>query len=167
MLVEPDCICIVQAAIQPTLNGERIDLLNEKDDLPLAYGLTQTDVTAVDQFKVNQYVQDQQCVIVANQSMLEVFRTSLVQTQTEQKIEFSRVLLVKMDDLPLHLIGRLESFQFDLFDKNVFYAIGSTNQAFEDEAEGVQAAEEMKAQTTRVKPQFRIEKFFIDCEETF
>lgn len=59
MLVEPDCICIVQAAIQPTLSGGRIDLLNEKDDLPLAYGLTQTDVTAVDQFKVNQYVMDE------------------------------------------------------------------------------------------------------------
>jgi hypothetical protein len=41
--------------------------------------------------------------------MLEVFRTSLVQTATENKIEFKRVLLVQLNDLPLHLIGRLDS----------------------------------------------------------
>ena len=73
---------------------------------------------------------DQQCVIVANQTMLEVFRTSLVRTTTENRVEFTRVLLVKLNDLPLHLIGRLDSLQFDLYDKNVFYAIGSTNEAF-------------------------------------
>lgn len=46
---------------------------------------------------------------MANQDMLEVFRTNLVDTATEQKIEFTRVLLVKLNDLPLHLIGRLDS----------------------------------------------------------
>ena len=39
-----------------------------------------------------------------------------------------------MTDLPLNLIGSLESLQFDLYDRNVFYAIGSTNELFiEDE----------------------------------
>lgn len=46
------------------------------------------------------------------------------------------MLLVQLNDLPLHLIGRLESLQFDLYDKSVFYAIGSTNEAFEDESTG-------------------------------
>ena len=61
MLVEPDCICIVQASVDPSnfLGSRRIDLLNERDDLPLAYGLTQTDVSAVDQFIVNQHASDQ------------------------------------------------------------------------------------------------------------
>ena len=99
--------------------------------MPLAYGLTQTEVTNVDQFRVNPYALDQQCVIVANSTMLEVFRKTLVITAAESKVEFTRVLLVQLSDLPLHLIGRLESLQFDLYDKNVFYAIGSTNEAFE------------------------------------
>ena len=114
---------------------------------------------------------DQQCVIVANQTMLEVFRTSLVRTTTENKVEFTRVLLVQLNDLPLHLIGRLDSLQFDLYDKNVFYAIGSTNEAFENELSNEEdEAEEMKGlakKTSRMRTQFRIEKFFIDCEETF
>ena len=38
---------------------------------------------------------------------------------------------MQLSDLPLHLIGRLESLMFDLYDKNVFFAIGSTNEAFE------------------------------------
>ena len=107
--------------------------------------------------------------------MLEVFRTSLIDNGNEQKIEFTMVLLVKLAYLPLHLIGRLESLQFDLYDKNVFYAIGSTNEAFEQSQDDLQnsAYEEMAANglklrsSERARQQFRIEKFFIDCEETF
>lgn len=129
MLVEQDCICVVQASGIP--GSPRLDFLNQDESLPLAYGLTQTEVSGVDQFRVNPYSLDQQCVIVANSTMLEVFRKTLVHTATEQKIEFTRILLVQLSDLPLHLIGRLESLQFDLYDKSVFYAIGSTNDAFE------------------------------------
>lgn len=40
MLVEQDCICIIQAS-QLYGAGAKIDLLNENDSLgPLAYGLT-------------------------------------------------------------------------------------------------------------------------------
>ena len=46
MLVDNDCICVVQAN-QAGMDGP-IDLLNENDSLPLAYGLTQTNVTGVD-----------------------------------------------------------------------------------------------------------------------
>lgn len=57
----------------------------------------------------------------------------------------------------------------------MFYAIGSTNEAFEQSQndEGNAAYEEMAANglrlrsSERVRQQFRIEKFFIDCEETF
>ena len=69
--------------------------------------------------------------------MIEVFRTTLIQTATEQKIEFQRVLLVELSDLPLNLIGSLDSLQFDLYDKNVFYAIGSTNELYMDQEESV------------------------------
>lgn len=57
MLVEQDCICVIQASQDPQVgeNPSRIDLLNENDSLALAYGLTQTDVANVDQFKVNPY----------------------------------------------------------------------------------------------------------------
>ena len=34
----------------------------------------------------------------------------------------------------MHLIGGLSSLQFDLFDKNIFYAVGSTNEHFEDDS---------------------------------
>ena len=75
--------------------------------------------------------------------------------------------------MPLHLIGRLDCLQFDLYDKTVFYAIGSTNEAFE-QVDGRNSAryEEMKVaglakSSDRNPSQFRIEKFFIDCEETF
>jgi len=81
------------------------------------------------------------------------------------------VLLVQLNDFPIHLIGRLESLQFDLYDKNVFYAIGSINEAFDDYSESDEDnAEEMKGLTKKTKrnrTKFRIEKFFIDCEETF
>ena len=119
---------------------------------------------------------DQQCAVVANATMLEVFRTSLVNSATEQRIEFTKVLLVELSDLPLHLIGRLESLQFDLYDKNVFYAIGKTNDEFEQPVIGDESedCEEMAANglrrnrpSERQGNQFRIEKFFIDCEETF
>ena len=61
-------------------------MLNENDSLPLAYGLQQTDITGVDQLKVNQYALDQQGVVVANSEMIEVFRTQVVQMDAEQKI---------------------------------------------------------------------------------
>ena len=81
------------------------------------------------------------------------------------------MLLVQLNDFPIHLIGRLESLQFDLYDKNVFYAIGSINEAFDDYSESDEDnAEEMKGLTKKTKrnrTKFRIEKFFIDCEETF
>ena len=50
MLVEQDCICVIQASQDPQVgeNPSRIDLLNENDSLALAYGLTQTDVANVD-----------------------------------------------------------------------------------------------------------------------
>ena len=76
----------------------------------------------------------------------------------------------------MHLIGRLESLQFDLYDKNVFYAIGKTNDDFEQPVIGDDSedCEEMAANglrrnrpSERQGNQFRIEKFFIDCEETF
>ena len=66
------------------------------------------------------------------------------------------------------MIGRLESLQFDLYDKSVFYAVGSTNEAFE-QVDGSKSAryEEMKVaglakSSDRKLSQFRIEKFFID-----
>mmetsp|Transcript_30116 Transcript_30116/g.39983 ORF Transcript_30116/g.39983 Transcript_30116/m.39983 type:complete len:135 (-) Transcript_30116:79-483(-) len=111
--------------------------------------------------------------------MLEVFRKHLVTTPMESKIEFTRILLVQMGDLPLHLINRLDSLQFDLYDKNVFYAVGSTNEAFEQIVNNAGAGagmvdyEEMKVaamtkSSERHGPQqFRIEKFFINCEDTF
>ena len=39
LLVEQDCICLIEAS-QPMGVTERIDILNENDNLPLAYGLT-------------------------------------------------------------------------------------------------------------------------------
>lgn len=86
MLVEQDCICVVQASSPPTLGPATtglIDMLNENDSLPLAYGLQQTDITGVDQLKVNQYALDNQGVVVANSEMIEVFRTRLVQMDAE------------------------------------------------------------------------------------
>ena len=42
MLVEQDCICVVQASQSPAAG--RLDLLNTDESLPLAYGLTQTSI---------------------------------------------------------------------------------------------------------------------------
>ena len=94
----------------------------------------------------------------------------------EQKIEFINVTLVHITNLPLHLIGRLESIQFELHDKSSFYAIGGTNESFEDQEQvsnTQDCPEEMAADGFRQNRvngkagQFRIEKFFIECEETF
>ena len=53
-------------------------------------------------------------------------------------------MLVEISDLPLKLIGSLESLQFDLYDRNVFYAIGSTNELFTEDADA--------ANTGSIKP---------------
>ena len=59
-----------------------------------------------------------------------MFRTTLSGSKSDSKIEFQRVLLVELANLPL-LINDLNSFTFDFFDRNVFYAIGAPNEAFE------------------------------------
>ena len=51
------------------------------------------------------------------------------------------MLLVELDNLPL-LIKDLSSFTFDFFDKNVFYAIGATNEAFETSNDSAERTEE-------------------------
>lgn len=77
------------------------------------------------------------------------------------------------------MIGSLDSLQFDLYDKNVFYAIGSTNELYIDQEiddkEGnsddyeEMAADVLKQAKGKQKQftQFRIEKFFINSEENF
>ena len=73
MLVEHDCICIVQTE-QPRsyqLMNKQVTLLNEHDITP-SIGLAQCGVPNVEQFKVNDHAKDEQCVLVANKTMLEV-----------------------------------------------------------------------------------------------
>lgn len=48
-----------------------------------------------------------------------------------------------MENLPV-IIKDLNSFTFDFFDKNVFYAIGATNEAFDDEPNENEGHEELE-----------------------
>ena len=82
---------------------------------------------------------------------------------------------MELENLPL-LIKDLNPFTFDFFDRNVFYAIGETNEAFEASNESVERNEEYKAldgedglysNSKTKRPRFSFEKFFISNEETF
>ena len=82
---------------------------------------------------------------------------------------------MELENLPL-LIKDLNPFTFDFFDRNVFYAIGETNEAFEASNESVERNEEYKAlegedglnsKAKTKRPRFSFEKFFISNEETF
>lgn len=119
MLVEHDCLCMVQVSKPAAADGATSpmrleDLLKHGDTLPTAYGLTQVDVKGVTQLALNHFVTDNQCVLVANEEMLEVFRTKLVEDGGEVKIEFVRVLMVAKNDLPVVLVGGLAGIRFDM-----------------------------------------------------
>jgi len=73
------------------------------------------------------------------------------------------------------MVNDLNSFTFDFFDKNVFYAIGATNEAFDapndsgerhEEFEGLDGNHGVNDQQDK-QLRYSFEKFFIDTEETF
>ncbi len=72
MLVEPDCLCFVQAA-----NPEAHSIINEKG-AKLLVGLMECEVPNVTQMVVSQMGH---YIIVANRTMMQIFSTMPVNNQ--------------------------------------------------------------------------------------
>jgi len=83
-------------------------------------------------------------------------------------MQIERVLVVEKNQLPVVVSDDLSCFMFDFFDPDVFYALGKTNDAFDDVQLSNDSAEHQEEldglnRTTKVSlsNRYRIEKFFV------
>ena len=111
-------------------------------------------------------VLNSQYIIIANTDFIEVrlcyskiislqiFSTNPNPDNPSLSILLERILVVEFSQLPLNLHS-IENIVFDLYEPNVFYAIGSKNQNFESS---------QVPTPTLVLDNNRLEKFFIESD---
>ena len=58
----------------------------------------------MNQLKVNEHATTNPCVIVGNKHQIEVFQVEQAYAGGDSKIEFQRVIMVEMENLPVHFI---------------------------------------------------------------